>query len=387
MVRKTISRECCPDGDYGEPDNLQYHRNRHPMPSRRNTNVRALKRRQRQENLKKRFVITLNEYRIKLKISEKPTSGFVKQDQLTLFYDEIYSSGLDPTARFPVDRYKKLYEQLKELDVENRINWKRPRLAEKEELLLVHEESYVNRFLEHSLREDEIRRIGLRPWKREIVERTLRLTGGALEGLQLVLEGNDLVGNMAGGTHHAFSGAGAGYCIFNDLAICARKALLNKDINKVAILDLDVHQGDGTAEIFEKEDRVHTVSMHGKNNFPFRKKISNWDLEFENGTGDEEYLAVLERVLDKLVSEPFDLIFFQTGVDALASDALGLLNLSREGLQKRNKKVFQWRNTMKLPMILFMGGGYAKPIEDTVDAFCDLFLYAAEEKKRLIVDR
>ena len=115
----------------------------------------------------------------------------MKQDQLTLFYDEIYSSGLDPTARFPVDRYKKLYERLKELDVENRINWKRPRLAEKEELLLVHEESYVNRFLEHSLREDEIRRIGLRPWKREIVERTLRLTGGALEGLQLVLEGND----------------------------------------------------------------------------------------------------------------------------------------------------------------------------------------------------
>ena len=155
----------------------------------------------------------------------------------------------------------------------------------------------------------------------------------------------------------------------------------------MAILDLDVHQGDGTAEIFEKEDRVHTVSMHGKNNFPFRKKISNWDLEFENGTGDEEYLTELERVLDKLVSEPFDLIFFQTGVDALASDALGLLNLSREGLQKRNKKVFQWRNTMKLPMILFMGGGYANPIEDTVDAFCDLFLYAAEEKKRLIVDR
>ena len=98
-------------------------------------------------------------------------------------------------------------------------------------------------------------------------------------------------------------------------------------------------------------------------------------------------MTELERVLDKLVSERCDLIFFQTGVDALASDALGLLNLSREGLRKRNKKVFQWRNTMKLPMILFMGGGYAKPIEDTVDAFCDLFLYAAEEKKSLIVDR
>tara|TARA_Y100000588_G_scaffold373411_1_gene447219 strand:+ start:948 stop:1937 length:990 start_codon:yes stop_codon:yes gene_type:complete len=328
----------------------------------------------------------LNGYPIKLKISEKPTSGFVKKEQFTLFYDEIYSSGLDPRARFPVDRYKKLYERLKELDVENRINWKRPRLAEKEELLLVHEESYVNRFLDQRLREDEIRRIGLRPWKREIVERTLRLTGGALEGLQLVLEGNNLAGNMAGGTHHAFSGAGAGYCIFNDLAICARKALLNKDINKVAILDLDVHQGDGTAEIFKKEDRVYTVSMHGKNNFPFRKTTGNWDLEFENGTGDEEYLTELERVLDKLVSEPFDLIFFQTGVDTLASDALGLMNLSREGLRERNRKVFEWRERMKSPMLLFMGGGYANPIEDTVDAFCDLFLHAGEESMRLVGD-
>jgi|TARA_B110000495_G_C23041242_1_gene624711 acetoin utilization deacetylase AcuC-like enzyme len=308
----------------------------------------------------------------------------VKKNQFTLFYDDIYSSGLDPTARFPVDRYKKLYERLKELDVEKRIKWERPRLARKEELLLVHEQSYIDRFLEQRLREDEIRRIGLRPWKSEIVERTLRLTGGALEGLQLVLEGSNLAGNMAGGTHHAFKGAGAGYCIFNDLAICARRALLNNEINKVIILDLDVHQGDGTAEIFEKEDRVHTVSLHGKNNFPFQKKTSDWDLEFENGVEDEEYLTELDRVLDDLESKPCDLIFFQSGVDALASDALGLLNLSREGLRERNRKVFEWRKRMKSPMLLFMGGGYAKPIELTVDAFCDLFLYAAEENHRLM---
>ena len=117
----------------------------------------------------------------------------MKQDQFTLFYDEIYSSGLDPTTRFPVDRYKKLHERLKDLDNENRINWKKPRLARKEELLLAHEVSYVDRFLEQRLREEEIRRIGLRPWKREIVERTLRLTGGALEGLQLLLEGLSLI--------------------------------------------------------------------------------------------------------------------------------------------------------------------------------------------------
>ena len=168
------------------------------------------------------------------------------------------------------------------------------------------------------------------------------------------------------------------------MAICAKKALLNKEINKLVILDLDVHQGDGTAEIFEKEDRVHTISLHGKNNFPFQKKTSNWDLEFENGVEDEEYLTELDRVLDDLESKPFDLIFFQSGVDALDSDALGLLNLSREGLRERNRKVFEWRKRMKSPMLLFMGGGYAKPIELTVDAFCDLFLYAAEENHRLM---
>jgi acetoin utilization deacetylase AcuC-like enzyme len=119
--------------------------------------------------------------------------------------------------------------------------------------------------------------------------------------------------------------------------------LLNSTVKKILILDLDVHQGDGTAKIFENDQRVFTVSLHGKNNFPFRKQVSDWDIEFENDTGDEEYLTVLDQVLIKLSNEDFDLIFFQAGVDGLASDALGLLNLSREGLMERNKRVFAWR--------------------------------------------
>ena len=138
-----------------------------------------------------------------------------------------------------------------------------------------------------------------------------------------------------------------------------------------------MHQGDGTAKIFEGDERVFTVSFHGKNNFPFRKQTSDWDLEFENDTGDEEYLTVLDEVLSKLCLQAFDLVFFQAGVDALDSDALGLLNLSREGLRKRNQLVFEWREQMELPMVIFMGGGYAKPIDHTVDAFTDLFLEAA----------
>lgn len=301
----------------------------------------------------------------------------------TLFFDEIYSSGLDPSARFPVDRYAKLHKRLVESDEKRLIGWKTPRLAAKSELLLAHDEDYVCRFLNLELREEEIRRIGLRPWKDRIVERTLRLTGGALDALERVFAGETLAGNMAGGTHHAFRAEGAGYCIFNDLAICAEKALLQPEVSRVLILDLDVHQGDGTAKIFQDDERVYTVSLHGKNNFPFRKQISDWDLEFENETGDAEYLNALDKVLDKLSEEDFDLIFFQAGVDGLASDALGLLDLSREGLKKRNQSVFSWRKAMGSPMLLFMGGGYANPIDHSVDAFCDLFLAAAEEVRSL----
>ena len=295
--------------------------------------------------------------------------------QFPLYFHEIYSSGLDPSARFPVDRYQLLADKLGAMDDAGLISWQTPRLASREEVLLVHQKEYVDRFLSHQLFEKEIRRIGLRPWKDSIVERTLRLTGGALQAMEKVLiSSTPIAGNMAGGTHHAFRDEGSGYCIFNDLAICAEKALLENHINRILILDLDVHQGDGTAKIFQGDERVYTVSLHGKNNFPFRKQISDWDIEFENDAMDEEYLETLEQVLLKLSEKKFDLVFFQAGVDGLDSDALGLLKLSREGMKKRNEKVFQWRKMNGLPMSIFMGGGYAKPIEDTIDSFCDLFM-------------
>ena len=295
-----------------------------------------------------------------------------------IYYHKIYSSGLDRAARFPVDRYQWLANNLTESDERNLISWQTPRLATRQEILLVHGMDYVDRFFNHQLSEKEIRRIGLRPWKKEIVERSLRLTGGALQAMeQVLIQGRTIAGNMAGGTHHAFREVGAGYCIFNDLAICAEQALVHAGVEKILILDLDVHQGDGTAKIFENDERVFTVSLHGKNNFPFRKQVSDWDLEFENDTEDGEYLETLEDVLAKLARMQFDLIFFQAGVDGLSSDALGLLNLTREGLKKRNEKVFDWRDNLDLPMVIFMGGGYAQPIEDTVDAFTDLFMEAA----------
>jgi len=299
--------------------------------------------------------------------------------KFSLYYHPLYSDGLDRTARFPVDRYRLLAEQLPSLDIEQNIQIKEPRLANREEILLVHEVDFVDRFLSSSLSEKEIRRIGLKPWKPEIVPRTMHLVGGALDSLGELLNGASIAGNMAGGTHHAFRGEGAGYCIFNDLAVCAEVALQQKNINRILILDLDVHQGDGTAEIFAGDERVYTVSLHGENNFPFRKKRSDLDHGFPDGTEDEEYLQVLDSVLEQLEGEHFDLIFFQAGVDGLASDALGLLNLSRGGMSKRNQRVFDWRRKIGKGMLIFMGGGYAKPIEDTVTAFTDLFMMAAQE--------
>ena len=305
--------------------------------------------------------------------------GCLLMPAFPLYYHPLYSDGLDRTARFPVDRYRLLAKRLRDLDPFGQIAIKEPRLARREEILCVHDELYVESFLSGNLSEKEVRRIGLKPWKKEIIPRTLRLVGGALEGLDEVLSGLPLAGNMAGGTHHAFRGEGSGYCIFNDLAVCAESALARSGIERILILDLDVHQGDGTAEFFSGDKRVFTVSLHGENNFPFRKKKSDLDYGFEDGTGDMEYLNTLDEVLGFLSGENFDLVFFQAGVDGLASDALGLLNLTRAGMRERNQRVFEWRRKIDRPLLVFMGGGYAKPIEDTVDAFCDLFLAAARE--------
>lgn len=298
---------------------------------------------------------------------------------MNVYYDTIYSSGLDPAANFPVERYLKIHQSLKGRDDQSLIRWKTPRLASSEELMLAHDEAYVQRFLNDDLSKSEIRRIGLYPWKKEMVERTMRLTGGSLDALNSVLDGDLFAANLGGGTHHAFRSEGSGYCIFNDLAICAEVALRRDNISRILILDLDVHQGDGTAEIFKDDQRVFTVSLHGKRNFPFKKATSDWDVEFEKGVDDDNYITSLDGVLNRLKREQFDLIFFQAGVDALAMDHLGTLALSRSGMKSRNEKVIHWRRAMGCPMVIFMGGGYSRPIEHTVDAFCDLFMEFAQE--------
>ena len=296
---------------------------------------------------------------------------------LPIWYHSIYTDGIHPDARFPRDRYTKLVEKLLYSKFAPNIDIRTPEKISRQNLLLAHDENYVDKFLNGELDEKQIKRIGLTPWTPEIIPRTLTLMGGAVSALEYVIENGGIAANLAGGTHHAHREFGSGYCIFNDLAVCAIMALENINFNRIAILDLDVHQGDGTATIFEDLESVLTISVHCSKNFPFRKTHSDFDLELEPGTEDEEYLEVVKKAIQITTNFNPDLILFQAGVDGLKSDALGKLNITREGMRKRNNLVFEMIKKESLPTVIFMGGGYSKPISDTIDAFYDLFTDAS----------
>ena len=296
---------------------------------------------------------------------------------MPVWYHESYTEGIDSSARFPRDRYRLLKMRLDYFQGTGLIQIKNPKPVNREILLIAHDEDYVDRFLSGSLDTKEIRRIGLEPWTDDFVPRTMRIMGGAVEALEYVSKFGGIAGNMAGGTHHSHRSFGSGYCVFNDLAICAFLARDEHGFERIAVLDLDVHQGDGTATILEGEDGIVTISVHGENNFPFRKSISDHDLPLPNGIRDEEYLSAVQDALEILKKFSPQILLFQAGVDALEEDALGNLNVSKEGMRIRNDLVFSFLNN-QIPCIFFMGGGYSNPIRHSVDSFYDLFVAAAE---------
>ncbi len=291
------------------------------------------------------------------------------------FYDDTYTGAIDDQSRFPKNRYRLVREALEQRGLAGRwLRLERPRRVTVEELELVHNSNYVENFLTGRLVDDQVRRIGFRPWTDAFVERTLRLTGGTLEAYEQIADGAAVTGNLAGGTHHAFADSGAGYCVFNDIAICAERALRDDVADEVVIVDLDVHQGDGTASLFEREPRVGTYSLHCAENFPFRKQSSDRDVTVPEGTGDETYLDRLRETLPGFFENRSpDLVIYQAGVDALADDRHGRLALTRRGLRRRNRLVFEWVDTLDAPLLITMGGGYAEPIECSVAAHADVF--------------
>ena len=289
-----------------------------------------------------------------------------------LFYCDHYELPLPPGHRFPASKYA-LLKALLAADGFYRLEPAEP--APRALVELAHDPAYVQAFLEGTLDPAMMRRIGF-PWSEQLVRRTLGSAGGTLAAARDALAAG-FGGNLAGGTHHAFRAEGAGFCVFNDLAISILALRREGRIRRAAVLDLDVHQGDGTASIFSSDPDTLTVSLHGKNNFPFRKQRSKIDLEFPDGAGDEEYLAALRSILPRVVEWRPELLLYQSGVDALAADRLGKLSLSAEGLAARDRTVFEMVARERMPVAVTLGGGYADPIERTAEAHASTFRLAA----------
>ena len=302
--------------------------------------------------------------------------------KLPIWYHPIYTNGIHPEARFPRERYVSLINRLTNSSVSEKFEINEPTKATREQLIIGHDQRYVDNFLAGRLTEKETKRIGLTPWTEDIIPRTLHLMGGAIAALDHVVEFSGIAGNMAGGTHHAHYDFGSGYCIFNDLAVCALMAIEEYNFQRVVVLDFDVHQGDGTATILQNVERTLTISLHCQTNFPFRKAVSDYDIVLPPGAGDREYLEKVAHCINITKQFNPDLILYQAGVDGLSTDSLGKLNVSRNGMDKRNDMVFDMVVEHGIPTVVFMGGGYSKPISHTIDAFCDLFVAAAEANNK-----
>ena len=294
-----------------------------------------------------------------------------------MWYHPLYTDGIHPEARFPRDRYQRLLDRFETTGASQAIRITQPQPVDTSLLLLAHDADYVDRFIAGELSDKEEKRIGLTPWTPAMIERTLVLIGGAVEATEHAVQTGGFSGNMAGGTHHAHRDFGSGYCVFNDLAVCALHALEHLGVERVAIVDFDVHQGDGTATVLADEPRACTISVHCATNFPFRKSVSDHDLPMPPESGDDVYLNTVREALDLCEAFEPDLILYQAGVDGLEADALGKLNVSREGMRERNRLVFETAEALEVPLVVFMGGGYAKPIDASLDAFYDLFTEAA----------
>jgi acetoin utilization deacetylase AcuC-like enzyme len=250
-----------------------------------------------------------------------------------------------------------------------------PQTLDEHVVKAIHQKDYVNRLKRMELNRSEVRKIGF-PISQQLVEREFIIAGGTLEGaLKSLQEGISF--NIAGGTHHAYSNHGEAFCMLNDQAIAARYLLDHQHAKKILIIDLDVHQGNGTAEIFKKEDRVFTFSIHGQKNYPFRKEQSDWDIPLEDKTGDDVYLNVLNDTLPRLFErvDP-DFVFYLSGVDVLATDRLGRLGMSLEGCKQRDEQVLEFCQKRSLPIQCSMGGGYSKDIKLIIEAHANTYRVA-----------
>lgn len=296
---------------------------------------------------------------------------------LPLVYHPDYVTPLPDGHRFPMPKFGKVYDFLLRDGIATLDQFHLREPATLEELKLVHTTTYIDAYFEGKLDARAMRRIGL-PWSQALVTRTRTAVGGTILTAQLALQ-HGLACNTAGGTHHAYADFGSGFCIFNDIAVAARVMQQMGLARQILVIDLDVHQGDGTAAIFHGDESVFTFSMHCGANFPFRKQESDLDLSLAVGAGDEAYMALLTATLPALLQavKP-DLIFFDAGVDPHIEDTLGKLTLSDSGLDRRDRFVLTTCATQNVPVAAVIGGGYQKDVDRLARRHCTLHRAATD---------
>ena len=301
---------------------------------------------------------------------------------MKIFHTDQFSIPLPKNHTFPLQKYPILKKRLLESNPVTAKNLYVPQAATRDEITRVHDLEYIRRLRNGELTLKEIRPIGL-PWSNEIIERAMRSAGATIEACRCALVEGVAV-NLGGGTHHAFRDRGQGYCLLNDAAIACRALQSENLVRKILIIDCDAHQGNGTAAIFKDDASVFTFSIHGKNNFPYKKERSDLDIALDDGTGDAKYLEELKQgVTYSLEQIDAQLVIYLAGADPFKDDRFGRLALTKQGLAERDRMVFRHCYAAGLPIAVTMAGGYARRIEDTVDIHFQTVLAAIEFQKLL----
>ena len=296
---------------------------------------------------------------------------------MKIFYTDTFSIPLPENHSFPKDKYFLLRMRILESQIAQTVDLQIPRPASYEEIIRAHNPVYIHRLQNGELSAKEVRRVGL-PWSPEIVQRARYSAGATIEACRAALE-DEIAVNLGGGTHHAFSDSGQGYCWLNDSVIAARAMQAEGLVKSILIIDCDVHQGNGTAAIVKNDPTIFTFSIHGKNNFPYQKEKSDLDIALENGADDTVYLEILEKGLrQSMGAAGADLAIYLAGADPYKDDRFGRLALTKKGLAQRDCIVFRSCLEAGLPIAVTMAGGYAPNVQDTVDIHFQTVLSALE---------
>lgn len=293
---------------------------------------------------------------------------------MTVFYSDTYTIPLPDGHKFPMAKYRMIRDELLHQGILSPEELRESPIFPAQELTLAHDARYISDVCNLTLDPKIVRRIGF-PLTQGLVTRSLATVGGAVAASEIALE-DGVSGNLAGGTHHALYDAGEGFCVFNDIAVAGLRLLNVRKVHRVAIIDVDVHQGNGNSAILGDLPQVYIFSMHGRKNYPFIKVPSTIDIELEDGVGDDQYCSILSAQLPFIADFKPDIVFYLGGSDPLETDSLGRLSLSLKGLAERDKLVFEWARSLGIPVSLALGGGYSKPIQHTVDAHVQTFALA-----------